>query len=159
MLTHRYTDGSERPIKYASRTLLPIEQNYAQLEKEALAITFAVKKFHMYLYGCKFILVTDHQPLWKIFGSKEAIPTLAAAQLQRWAVVLSAYVYDIEWRASTANATADMLSRLPLAATSADSISPNNSMIHLIGALPVTAASIRQATARDTVLSQVLEFT
>ena len=56
-------DGEERPICFASRTLFPAERNYAQLEKEALAMVFALRKFHYYLWGqANFTLVTDHKP-------------------------------------------------------------------------------------------------
>ena len=60
-------------------------------EREALAIVFAVKKFHQNLCGRPFTLVTDHQPLCKILGHNQEVPTLAAAQMQRWALILSAY--------------------------------------------------------------------
>ena len=51
VISHVFQDGSERPIAFASRTLSASEKNYSQLQKEALAIIFGVKKFHQYLYG------------------------------------------------------------------------------------------------------------
>ena len=61
MLAHCFPDGTEQPISYASRSLSlsPSEQNYSQLEKEGLSCVFGVKKFHSYLFGRSFELVTD----------------------------------------------------------------------------------------------------
>ena len=63
VLAHNMPDGSDRPISYASRTLTKSEQNYSQLEKEALSCIFGIKKFHDYVFGHPFKLVTDHKPL------------------------------------------------------------------------------------------------
>ena len=51
VLSHRLKDGSEKPVAFASRTLAKAEQNYSQLDKEALAVIFGVKHFHEYIYG------------------------------------------------------------------------------------------------------------
>ena len=91
VISHVLPDRSKKPISFASRTLTPSKKNYSQLEKEALSLTVGVKEFHQYLYGCTFTLITDHKPLTAIFGPKKGIPTLAAARLQRWALLLSAY--------------------------------------------------------------------
>ena len=91
VLSHLYHDGTERPIAYASRTLTPSERNYTQLEKEALSLVFDIKKFNPYIYGRGFQLLTDHKPLTTILGPKAGIPSLAAARLQRWALLLSSY--------------------------------------------------------------------
>ena len=94
-LVHVMPNGDERPVAYASRSLSSAEQTYAQIEREALAIVFAVRRFHQYLYGRTFTLVTDHRPLCKILGEKEGIPPLASARMQQWALLLSAYQYKI----------------------------------------------------------------
>ena len=111
-LVHIMDDGSEKPVAYASRTLTKPEKAYAQIEREGLGIIFGVRRFHQFLYGHPFTLVTDHQPLCKIFGSKQGIPTIVAARLQRWAIVLSAYDYTIEYIPGTY--CADCMSRLPM---------------------------------------------
>ncbi len=49
----------ERPVAFASRTLTQTERNYTQVKKEAAGIIFGVKKFHKYLYGRKFRLITE----------------------------------------------------------------------------------------------------
>lgn len=95
VLSHPNQDETTRPVAYASRSLTSAEQNYSRLEKEALAFVFGVRRFHCYLYGRKFVLLTDHKPLHTIFGPKKGIPSVAAARLQRWALTLAAYRYDL----------------------------------------------------------------
>ena len=115
VISHIAPSGEERPCAYASRTLSKSERNYAQIEKEALSIVFGIKKFHQYLYGRKFTLVTDHKPLLSLLGPQGGIATLAAARMQRWVLLLSGYQYDIQYRSTTKHANADCLSRLPVA--------------------------------------------
>jgi len=88
VLSHVIEDGQERLIAYASHTLSSSEKNYAKIEQEALSIIFAVTKFHRFLYGRKFTLVTDHQRFLTILDPNTAISPLAAARMQRWAIVL-----------------------------------------------------------------------
>ncbi|KAK7909343.1 hypothetical protein WMY93_014027 [Mugilogobius chulae] len=95
VVSHIMPSGEERPIAFASRTLSKAESNYAQIEREALSIVFGVKKFHQYLYGRKFTLLTDHRPLTSIFGPHTGIPSMAASRMQRWALLLSAHQYEI----------------------------------------------------------------
>ena len=124
-----------------------------------MALVFAVQKFHTYLYGRKFVLVTDHKPLVTLLGPKNAIPPLAAARLQRWAIILAAYSYEIEYKSTQNHANADSLSRLPLkiADNSIDEINIFN--IAQVEAMPVTAQQVATATQRDPLLSQVYRYT
>ncbi|XP_058012440.1 uncharacterized protein K02A2.6-like, partial [Ahaetulla prasina] len=63
VLSHRLPNGTEAPIAYYSRTMSQAERNYSQLDREALAIVSGVKKFHEYVFGRDFEIVTDHRPL------------------------------------------------------------------------------------------------
>jgi hypothetical protein len=74
-----------------SRTLTKTEQNYSQIDKEALALVWGVKKFHLYLFGRHFTLVTDHEPLTAIFNPKKGIPAMTVARLQRYALFLAGF--------------------------------------------------------------------
>ena len=117
VISHVFDNGDEKPIAYASRTLGPSERNYAQIEREALSLVFGVKKFHDFLYGRKFTLVTDHKPLLAILVPKSGVPTIAAARMQRWALILQAYDYEIQYRNTAKHANCDALSRLPSPST------------------------------------------
>ena len=88
VISHVLPDGTERPIAFASRSLSKSEKNYSQIDKEALGLIYSVRKFHAYLYGRKFTLVTDHKPLTSILGPKKGVPAVAAARLQRWTIIV-----------------------------------------------------------------------
>ena len=82
-LSHMVDDGSECPIAFASRTLSPSKTNYSQIEKEALALICGVRKFHQYICGRKYILVTDYKTFLVTLGPKSEIRPIAAARMQR----------------------------------------------------------------------------
>ena len=100
VLSQVLLDGSEHLIAFASRTLHPSEKNYAQLEEEALSLIYGTSKFHKYIYGRHFTLVTDHRPMTGILGPKSGAPSLAAARLQRWSLTLLMYSYISEFRST-----------------------------------------------------------
>ncbi len=156
VLSHVMEKDSEKPIAFASRTLTKAEKRYSQLDKEGLAIVFAVKRFHQFLYGRPFTVFTDHKPLMSLFSEHKSIPSMASARIQRWALTLSAYQY----RAGKKNANADALSRLPLPDTPASTPLPPET-VFLLGKLndsPVSAKQIKIWTERDKVLSKVKRF-
>ncbi|XP_022816983.1 uncharacterized protein K02A2.6-like [Spodoptera litura] len=172
ILSQVETDRSERPISFASRTLNAAEKRYSQIQKEATAIIFGVRRFHQYLYGrsVPFILRTDHKPLLSIFGPHRGIPEVSANRLQRYALFLSGYNYQIEYVRS-ANNSADFLSRacLPEGAGTdrdmrgVDTTLPDldrASYINFVleGSLPVTLKTLRDATGTDSTLRKVIDF-
>ncbi|EPB70866.1 hypothetical protein ANCCEY_10039 [Ancylostoma ceylanicum] len=85
-----------KAIYLSSRALTPTLQNYSQIEKEALALLFAVQNFHRFVHACHFTLKTDHKPLLPIFGCKKGVPVYSANRLQRWATALLNYNFTID---------------------------------------------------------------
>lgn len=158
VLSHRMDDGTERPIRYASRTLTSAEQNYAQVDKEALAIVYGVKQFHKYLYGRRFLICSDHKPLMYLFGEHRGISQTASARVQRWALVLSGYQYSIVHRPGVQVGNADGLSRLPVPQPSDHTPQPHDMVLLMerLNSSLVTSAHIRQWTMRDPTLSKIL---
>ncbi|XP_062538134.1 uncharacterized protein K02A2.6-like [Armigeres subalbatus] len=167
-LLHRFSDGSLKAVAHASRSLTPAEANYGQIEKQGLALVFAVTKFHRMLLGRKFTLQTDHQPLLRIFGQKKGKPVHTANRLQRWALTLLCYNFDIEYVSTTQFGYADVLSRLINGY-----VKPEEDFIiasiqleddieiplqEAISSLPVTFKSVRGATLQCPVFQQVIQY-
>ena len=157
VLLHKGPYGQEQPIAYASRSLGAAEKNYSQLETEGLAIVFGVKRFHQYLFGRRFSILSDHKPLQHIFKVTSATPTMASARIQRWALLLGGYDYTIAYRPGEQHANADPFSRLPLPDTPKNVPTPPETIhvMEMLSCSPVTAAQIKQWTAREPLLSRV----
>lgn len=158
-ICHR-VDGMDWPIAFASRSLHDAETKYSQLEKEALAIVFGIKKFHAYLYGRQFTLISDHKPLLGLLHESKPIPAMASSRIQRWALLLSAYSYTMEHRAGSSVLRADALSRLPLPEKpkGAPALAEVVLVMDMLDEGPVTAENIRAWTRTDPVLAKVVHF-
>ena len=68
VISYQMQDGYKKPIAFISRTLSTTERNYAQVKNEELSLISGVRKFHQFLFGRPFILVTDHKPLLQFYG-------------------------------------------------------------------------------------------
>ena len=157
VISHILEDGTERPISYASRTLSPAEKKYSQLDKEAAAIMFGVRKLHTYLYGGRFKIYTDHKPLLGLLQSKKTIHTSASPRIQRWALFLSGYSYELVYRDGPSNGNADALSRLPLPTEIEEVPVPGDIMLVMdhLDNTPVQVKDIERWTSHDPILSVV----
>ena len=100
-------EGKLFPVAYASKKLLPRERNYSIMEKECLAVVWAVKRFNVYLYGAPFVLQTDHQPLAYLNRAK-----FTNGRITRWALFLQPYSITIEAIKGSQNVGADYMSRV-----------------------------------------------
>ena len=80
-----------RPITFASRALTDTETRYAQIEKETLAIVFALNKFHQYVFGKKIIIESDHKPLENI-----VVKPLCNAPKRLQGMLLNILQYDVK---------------------------------------------------------------
>lgn len=167
-IAHQLPDGTIKAICHVSRSLTSAETNYSQIEKEGLALVFAVTRFHRMIFGRKFILETDHKPLLAIFGSKKGIPTYTANRLQRWALTLLLYDFDIRYISTESFGHADVLSRLinrhirPDEEIVIANLEMENSIRSIINesleVFPLSFKMIQAETRADNTLQQVIRF-
>ena len=100
--------GKKRPVAFASRSLTTAEANYPAHKLEFLALKWAVTcKFHEYLYGQRFTVYTDNNPLTYILSTAKL-----DAVGHRWVAALAVYHFDIIYKQGKANVEADALSRI-----------------------------------------------
>ena len=97
-------------VYYASKTLNEAQRNYTTIEKELLAVVYALDKFRAYLIGADIIIFTDHSAL-KYLLTKQ----IAKASLIRWVLLLQEFNLQIWDRKGVENVVADHLSRLTIA--------------------------------------------
>ena len=133
---------------------------YAQIDKEALATVWGVKKFHNYLFGRNFTLLTDHEPLTSIFHTSKSLPAVTAARLQRYALFLAGFDYTIRYKNTKLHGNADGLSRLPLHSETTEEEPDPVDLFYAtqFEPLPVTAEQVKRETQRDPLLVKVHEL-
>lgn len=157
VLSHKFPDGTEKPIRFISKSLNNTQKKYAQIDKEAHAIVFAVKKLHKYLYGGRFTLVTDHRPLTQIFSLKNSLPTYSALRMQHYAIFLRAYNYDIVYKRSENNSNADGLSRLPITCKTEHPDVIDLFYLDTLQTLPITSEVLQSETKSDKNMCKIIK--
>ena len=99
-------EDSLHPVCFASRKLLDREKRYSTIERECLAIVWAVHKFVRFLWGVRFVLQTDHRPLTYLRTSN-----FKNSRIMRWALSLQEFSFEVLPVSGRANVFADLLSR------------------------------------------------
>ena len=112
VLKQRQPSGELSPVAYASRSMTDTDRRYVQIEKEALATTWALERWSDLLIGMKFKVETDHKPLVPLFTTKliDELPV----RIQRFRLRLMRYDFGVEHVPGNELYTADTLSRCPV---------------------------------------------
>ena len=100
-------EGNLHPIAYVSKLFNKAERAYSASKRELAAVVWAVRHFHVYLQGYTFALQCNHGAL--SFLTKSIRPN---ARLQRWALTLSGYSFDVQYVPGSKMGHADALSRI-----------------------------------------------
>ena len=103
-------DGKPHVVYYASKTLNEAQRNYTTIEKELLAVVYALDKFRAYLVGSDIVIFTDHSALKYLLTKQNA-----KARLIRWVLLLQEFNLQIKDKKEVENVVADHLSRLTIA--------------------------------------------
>lgn len=95
------------PISFASKTFTKSETNKSTIEKELMAIHWAIETFRPFLYGTKFLVKTDHRPLVYLFNLTDP-----SSKLTRLRIDLEEYSFEIQHIKGECNVVADAISRI-----------------------------------------------
>ncbi len=138
-----------QPVAYASRALTPAETRYAQLEKEMLAVVFALNKFHQYTFGRHTTVLSDHKPLSSIIKKP-----LDSAPRRLQGMLMRALQYDIEivYLKGTEMHIADLLSRSHLSTTEGGEDFERINMVQFLPVRQERLEKIRIAVKSDPIM-------
>ena len=162
VLKQKHADGGWKPVAFISRALTDTETRYAQIEKEALATTWACERLQDYLIGKQFHVETDHKPLVPLFGSKNLgeLPP----RIQRLRMRLMRFDFSISHVPGKDIITADTLSRAPVSQDNdSDSLEPEiNLYVNFVySAIPASEQrleNIKERQRQDEVCRLIVEY-
>ncbi len=144
---------NDQPVAFAPKSLTPMEQRYANIERELLAAVFGCERFHMYIYGKPFIIESDHKPLEMILLKNL---TVTSPRLQRMLLCLQGYNFTLKYKAGKEMLITDGLSCQP---------SHKNSQtidldirVDFVQFSPVKLGNIQAETNADAVLTALLDM-
>ena len=157
ILAQRQHDSSLRPVQYASRALTQQEKKYSQTEKEALSVVWGCERFHLFLYGKHFTILSDHQPL-KVLYSENGKPS---PRILRWSLRLQSYEFTVQHIPGSTN-PADILSNSPLKLSENDRKHEEmekyiNSLIAHSIPKGITLSQIMEESSNDELIKKVIE--
>ncbi|KAL6482216.1 hypothetical protein MHYP_G00102960 [Metynnis hypsauchen] len=164
VLSQQQEDGTWRPTVFISRGLTDAEKHYAQIEKEALAVTWACERLSPYLLGLQFKIETDHKPLVPLLSSK-ALDELPPRVL-RFRLRLLKFTYDIVHVPGKCLITADALSRAPVKHTLTQEGKDNEADVKVfldavVQSLPATEARlkvIQEKQKTDPICAKLIQY-
>ena len=110
-----------RPVAFYSRTFQGSEKGHSSVEKEAQAIIEGVRKWHYWLSGRNFTIITDQKPVSFIFDAEHS-SKIKNDKLFRWRLELSQYQYSIQYRPGSQNVAADTFSRVSCGAVASNEL-------------------------------------
>ena len=149
-MTQKQENGEWRPVAYNSRALSDVERRYAQIEKEALAVTWACERLSDLLIGKTFHLKTDLKPLIPLLSTKD-LDTLPP-RIQRFRMRLMRFHHTIEHIPGKLLVSADALSRAPVTGDSSDAELHEVSQAfvdHIMSSLPATNQQLGNIAAHQ----------
>lgn len=133
------SNSNDRPIAFASRTLNNAERHYSTTEQELLAVVWSVQHFRPYLFGKRFVILTDHRPLIYLFSMIKP-----SSRLTKFRMKLEEYDYVVRHVPGKENVGPDALSRIQI---TSDEL---KTMVDINKEIPVQVVTRAQAKGNRT---------
>jgi transposase InsO family protein len=135
-----------RPVLFASRKLTDCETRYSQIEREFLAIVFAMTRFRNFVLGKKVLVKTDNKPLISHFRKDmDSLPL----RIRKWMLALQPYTFTLEHVSARRNIPADTLSRYPAEEDVSEAEYAGDTICLVMGEAPLSFEEILEQSQLD----------